>query len=262
MISKFLRQARQAKQLTQAELASKSGLSVGTIQNYESGQSSPNERNLKRLADALGISVDSLRTGEGLDALKPDPKQEVEPILKAFLELTKLEDTPIAVPKTAALSTMINPVVGPVVFGGSLIAQSLIKAKATSNNKKELLDMLFEAYSNCSRDIKNCRSKLQNLADRIDRIDRDYWNGGGEVIKDTLVSLLLMYQNYLFSIMDKSTLYRRCINALSHKDMKSFEDIIDLIKKSIPDERIIESKIKRQEEELSKQEELVMKYYE
>ena len=44
--------------------------------------------------------------------------------------------------------------------------------------------------------------------------------------------------------------------------MKSFEDIIDLIEKSIPDERIIESQIKRQEEELSTQEEFAMKYYE
>lgn len=55
-----LAQARRAKGLTQAELAAKSGVHRVTIARLERGKGSPNAKTLKRLAAALGVSLDAL----------------------------------------------------------------------------------------------------------------------------------------------------------------------------------------------------------
>lgn len=52
---------REAKQLTQAELAAKVGAHVVTVCNIERGRRMPSVGALFRLADALGVSLDDLR---------------------------------------------------------------------------------------------------------------------------------------------------------------------------------------------------------
>ncbi len=151
--------------------------------------------------------------------------------------------------------------IGSVVFSGSVVAQALLKADLKNKNKKELLDLLLDAYTNSNIDIKNCRTKLQNLAERIGRVELDYWGAESVDMMHLLVSLLVMYQDYLFSIMDKSSLYRKCINAISHNDMNSLDENINRIKMFVSDERMIENKIQRQEKLLSEEEEKIMRLY-
>jgi transcriptional regulator with XRE-family HTH domain len=55
-----LRFAREARKLTQAELAEKSGLQPSAVSHFETGGRSPSFDNLKRLADALDVSTDYL----------------------------------------------------------------------------------------------------------------------------------------------------------------------------------------------------------
>lgn len=56
-----VKELREAKGMTQMELAEKSGISRGTICALEGGQKmSVNTNTLIRIADALGVSMDAL----------------------------------------------------------------------------------------------------------------------------------------------------------------------------------------------------------
>ena len=56
-----VKEVREAKGMTQMELAEKSGVSRGTICALEGGQKmSVNTNTLVRIADALGVSMDAL----------------------------------------------------------------------------------------------------------------------------------------------------------------------------------------------------------
>jgi transcriptional regulator with XRE-family HTH domain len=55
-----LRQARDSRGLSQVELASKTGMQSAAISHFETGQRSPSFENLRKLADALSVSVDYL----------------------------------------------------------------------------------------------------------------------------------------------------------------------------------------------------------
>lgn len=63
-----LRDAREAQGLTRKELAGRCGTSYGVIRRYEAGTQSPQPGRLRQLAEALGVSPESLRqrdrTGE------------------------------------------------------------------------------------------------------------------------------------------------------------------------------------------------------
>ncbi len=70
-----LRHAREARGLSQADLASKAGLQAAAISHFETGHRSPSFENLRKLADALSLSVDYLlgrideeQHGQGLAA--------------------------------------------------------------------------------------------------------------------------------------------------------------------------------------------------
>ena len=55
-----IRQARDARQLTQVQLAERAGLPPATISHFETGIRTPGTSTLRRLADALEVTVDYL----------------------------------------------------------------------------------------------------------------------------------------------------------------------------------------------------------
>ena len=70
-----LRRAREARGLSQLDLATKTRLQPAAISHFETGQRSPSFENLKKLADALSLSIDYLlgrideeQHGQGLAA--------------------------------------------------------------------------------------------------------------------------------------------------------------------------------------------------
>jgi transcriptional regulator with XRE-family HTH domain len=65
MLGDGLRKARQAKGLTQKELAVLSGLSNSVICDFEKGRRNPSIAALLRLADALGVQPAAL-LGDGI----------------------------------------------------------------------------------------------------------------------------------------------------------------------------------------------------
>lgn len=56
--AELLRSARAEKRLTQAELAERAGLSVRTLQSYESARREPRWSHVCALAKGLGVRVD------------------------------------------------------------------------------------------------------------------------------------------------------------------------------------------------------------
>ena len=60
IFSERLRRTREDKGLSQGDLAHKSGLQPSAISHFESGRRSPSFDNLKRLADALAVTIDYL----------------------------------------------------------------------------------------------------------------------------------------------------------------------------------------------------------
>jgi len=70
-----LRQIRESRGLTQADLAKKARLQAAAVSHFETGQRSPSFENLRKLSDALNVSVDFLlgrideeKHGQGLGA--------------------------------------------------------------------------------------------------------------------------------------------------------------------------------------------------
>lgn len=55
-----LRSAREARQLSQGELAERTGMQPSAVSHFETGTRKPSFENLRRLADALGVSTDYL----------------------------------------------------------------------------------------------------------------------------------------------------------------------------------------------------------
>ena len=56
----LLRKEREARGLSQSELAEKAGLQPSAISHFELGRRTPSFDNLKRVADALSVTVDYL----------------------------------------------------------------------------------------------------------------------------------------------------------------------------------------------------------
>ena len=59
-LGEVITREREALDLSQEELAHRSGLSTSAIQKYEAGEREPRARALLQLADALEISTDAL----------------------------------------------------------------------------------------------------------------------------------------------------------------------------------------------------------
>jgi transcriptional regulator with XRE-family HTH domain len=65
-----LKELRQAKGMSQADLSAASGIPIGTIRDYEQGKRDPLLSNAQRLAKALSVSLDEFpaapdRAGSG-----------------------------------------------------------------------------------------------------------------------------------------------------------------------------------------------------
>lgn len=56
----ILRKERETRGLSQSELAQKAGFQPSAISHFESGRRSPSFDNLKKLADALSVTIDYL----------------------------------------------------------------------------------------------------------------------------------------------------------------------------------------------------------
>jgi transcriptional regulator with XRE-family HTH domain len=56
----LLRKTREGKGLSQSELAHKAGFQPSAISHFESGRRAPSFENLRRLADALSVTIDYL----------------------------------------------------------------------------------------------------------------------------------------------------------------------------------------------------------
>lgn len=61
---KVIREMRKAQNLSQAELANKIKVTQGAVSAWEIGLYNPNTKKLKRLAKALGCTVDKLIADE------------------------------------------------------------------------------------------------------------------------------------------------------------------------------------------------------
>ena len=55
-----LKSTREARGLSQADLAKKTGLQPAAVSHFETGNRAPSFDNLRKLSDALGVSVDYL----------------------------------------------------------------------------------------------------------------------------------------------------------------------------------------------------------
>jgi transcriptional regulator with XRE-family HTH domain len=66
-IGKIIADLRKEKYISQTELANKTGISQVMVGKYERGDASPSIEVAKKIADALGVSLDYL-VGEGVNA--------------------------------------------------------------------------------------------------------------------------------------------------------------------------------------------------
>lgn len=106
-----LRQLRKEKGLTQTELGKLAGVHNVNLSRYERGQSEPSADGLKRLAEALGVSVGHLVEGSineipqarfedpelreqliEIERLPAEDKQVVKRFLEAFLFRKRVQD--------------------------------------------------------------------------------------------------------------------------------------------------------------------------
>lgn len=68
MIGARIRSLRQARSLTQTELAARLGIAAATVVKWEAGQVEPRLRQLRSLAEVFGVTIDDLAWGEDGEA--------------------------------------------------------------------------------------------------------------------------------------------------------------------------------------------------
>jgi transcriptional regulator with XRE-family HTH domain len=85
-----LRELRQQRDLTQQELAKRSAIHYTHIGRYESGKSMPSADTLRRIAEALGTTVDFLMDGAAHDTAKA--RLHSRALIGRFQEVEKLPD--------------------------------------------------------------------------------------------------------------------------------------------------------------------------
>ena len=81
--------AREALGLTQSQLASRLGVRLGTVQNWESDRSEPRANKLQMLAGLLNVSIVWLLTGQGEGAPAPAADDDAE-TLSLIAELREI----------------------------------------------------------------------------------------------------------------------------------------------------------------------------
>lgn len=104
IFSQRLRKARKTKKLSQTELAENAGFQPSAISHFETGKRSPSFANLKKLADALEVTVDYLLgraeepTNQGLVAevlfrdfgkLSPEDQETISQMTKLLAKKKK-----------------------------------------------------------------------------------------------------------------------------------------------------------------------------
>jgi transcriptional regulator with XRE-family HTH domain len=82
IFSERLKKIRESKKLSQSDLGKKTGLQSAAISHFETGQRKPSFDNLKKLADALSVSIDYL--------LGRDVTQSSNATQKLFRDFEKL----------------------------------------------------------------------------------------------------------------------------------------------------------------------------
>lgn len=84
-----LRAMREQAGLSQEELAAKAQVSRASIQNWEGNRTAPRRAESRRLAAALGVSVDALKARAGEE---PVDAQEIRDALQKAMELDDPEE--------------------------------------------------------------------------------------------------------------------------------------------------------------------------
>lgn len=92
-----LRKLREQMGFTQTDLGAKAGIAAASVSHFETGQRLPSLESLMKLADALGVSVDTL-----LGRAPTAPASEMDPI---FLRASRADAQTLGVLRrvTAAL---------------------------------------------------------------------------------------------------------------------------------------------------------------
>lgn len=88
-LGKRLRDLREQAGLSQEELAAKAQVSRASIQNWEAARTAPRRAESRRLAAALGITVDALKAQPREDQVD---SEEIREALQAAMQLTDPEE--------------------------------------------------------------------------------------------------------------------------------------------------------------------------
>lgn len=90
-LGRTLANLRKLRSLTQAQLAERLSLSQPIIARWENGRAHPNDTNLERLAEALGVTKDVLVSGQQ-DPYGPKPQSlDDAELVELFSQAHRLE---------------------------------------------------------------------------------------------------------------------------------------------------------------------------
>jgi transcriptional regulator with XRE-family HTH domain len=101
IFSRRLKEVRELRRLSQAELAKKAGLQPTAISHFETGTRAPSFDNLRRLADALNVSTDYL-IGRANELAMAGP--ETDNLFRGVEKLSEADIRAIRMMKEALLS--------------------------------------------------------------------------------------------------------------------------------------------------------------
>ena len=88
-----LRRLREEKRLSQAELAERTGFQPSAISHFESGRRAPSFDNLKKLADALAVTIDFLL---GRETVPTTAGPVAEKLFRNFEQMTAEDQDDLA----------------------------------------------------------------------------------------------------------------------------------------------------------------------
>ena len=159
-IGESIKRLRTEKGITQIELASRSRLSVTSIQNYEYGKTTPKVEQLEKIAAALDVTPFDLMGAEYWDKKYPDLSEKVSgyegfiDYLNSLGYVVKDVPTETKIPVTEFEKDGKMDLVPPAALEAGYVVGESHEVKIIQGRKSvTLTEEQFSDLQNCSKDL-------------------------------------------------------------------------------------------------------------
>ena len=167
LIGKRIKNIRNAKKISQQELAGKTGIQNTTISAFENGKRIPSLQNLALIAKALGVSIDELYFGNSDVSFIESAPNKGKKIANCIYELLIEQVIHDYEQTQRGLSALVLNKYQPQVLRLVKNLNEFIAKRATYSNPDAFCEQIIESVANEINDAEKAERKREEQARNI-----------------------------------------------------------------------------------------------